>query len=276
VGTLWTSTAGAAEITSITPSHGPTLGGILITIDGANFSASGNSVSVGANPCPVTVEGSATIVCSLPEGSGAQQSVRVLDGVGGASNPFPFAYDPPSVTDVSPTSAATLGGVRLTIIGANFGPSGLAVAKTVTVGTSTCPLDGVASSHELLTCTLPEGQGADLAVATTVDGQTSATTGTFSYSPPSLTSVTPSSGGIAGGSIITIRGENFGVQALASVGGSSCPVTQQSHTEVRCTLPPNSSVREMVRCSASEYVRETCSSSVNASARLRCCCSVSE
>jgi len=87
-------------------------------------------------------------------------------------------------------------------------------------------------------CTVPAGEGQGLAVAVHVDGQSSSTNGTFSYDPPSITAVTPSSGPSAGGVRLTINGLNFGAQASASVGGSSCPAEEQTQSRVVCLLPP--------------------------------------
>src|SRR3954467_6830140 len=110
------SAAAAPQISDVTPSHGATSGGTVITISGAQFSATGNSASVGANPCPITTEGPEQIECTLPEGSGAQRPVRVSDTNGESSPPYPFHYDPPEVTDVLPANGKTAGGVIITII----------------------------------------------------------------------------------------------------------------------------------------------------------------
>jgi hypothetical protein len=234
---MWTTTVRAEpSITDVTPSHGPTAGGFAITISGASFSAAGNSVLVSSRSCSVTGETPEQIVCTAPEGSGASAPVRVLDSLGLASQPFPFGYDAPALTNVTPSSGSTAGNVLLTINGLNFGPDG--AARSVTIGTAACPpAVGAPASHTSIVCTLPEGQGHDLALDVTVDGQVSSAALSFSYDPPSITSVTPSSGASIGGTRLTINGNNFGTQAFAGVGGTLCPVQLQTHTRVECTLP---------------------------------------
>jgi hypothetical protein len=236
-GALYASAAAAEPvITSIAPASGfKTGGGQTLTINGTAFSPSGNSATVGGSTCTVSAESDVNIECRVPEGSGAT-SVQVVDGGGLASQPYPFSYDPPTVSSVTPSNGATLGHTPITIRGESFGPSG--AGRAITVGGGQCPLvGGVATSHTELQGTLPEGQGHDLAVHVTVDGLASTVDGTFSYDPPSITAVNPTSGPSAGGIIITITGENFGTQAFASVGGADCPAVTQTHSSFECTAP---------------------------------------
>lgn len=230
---FWISPAQAApQITSVTPSSGPTAGGIIITISGTGFGAAGNLVPVGGVACPVTGETTDAILCTLPEGSGASRPIRVVGG-GQASPPFPFAYDPPSITNITAASFPTAGGLTITINGENFGPTN--ASRDVMVGSRRCVGAGVVT--EILECTLPPGDGHDVPVEVTVDGQTSPP-GSLSYDPPAITAVTPTRGPAAGGARLTLTGNNFGSAAAVTVAGSSCPIESQSDTRVECVLPP--------------------------------------
>ncbi len=252
VNAVWSPHAGAElSVTGIDPTHGRTAGGFALTIVGTEFSDQGNAATVGGAECIVTTETAEKITCAVPPGVGKAKIIAIRDALGNVRQPpvgNEFSYDPPIVTDVMPANAATIGGTPLTIHGDNFGPSG--TARTVTVGSAACPLEAGTDSHTQLTCTLPPGQGHDLVVGVTLDGQTSMDTTSFTYDPPSITSITPTSGRIGGGYAITINGANFGVEALATVGGASCPVTLQSHTSLECTAPAGSSTAADVRVSA--------------------------
>jgi len=54
---------------------------------------------------------------------------------------------------------------------------------------------------------------------------------------PSITSIVPPSGDIAGGYSITITGTNFGAAPTATVNGNACAVTSGADTQVVCTVP---------------------------------------
>lgn len=241
VSAVWIPSAQAApQITSVTPSSGPTAGGAVITISGTGFGAAGNFVAVGGQACTVTAETTDEIQCTLPEGSGASRPIRVVGG-GQASPPFPFAYDPPSITSITATSFPTAGGLTITINGENFGPS--SASRDVMVGNKRCV--GAGQVTEIVACTLPPGDGHDVPVDVTVDGQTSLPS-SLSYDPPAITAVTPTRGAAAGGTRLTLTGNNFGSNALVTVGGASCPIGAQSDTRVECTLPPPSAAPPVI------------------------------
>lgn len=252
----WITTANAApQISSVFPASGPTAGNAIITIVGTNFAPAGNAVMVGPNECHVTGESPAQITCELPEGSGASRPIRVIDGVGTASPPFPFSYAPPEVTNIMAASAPTAGGVLITINGANFGADG--VARRVTIdGKSVCTGPSTVVAHGSVSCTLPPGQGTNLAVEMAVDGQTSTINGTLGYDGPAITAVTPTHGRAIGGTPLTIDGANFGASANVLIGATPCPVEVQTDDHLECNLPPEtpgaaSDVRVLVSGQAS-------------------------
>lgn len=232
------SAAAAPQITNVIPASGPTAGGSIITIFGAGFAAAGNSVTVGPNACSVTGESPGSILCALPEGSGASQPIRVVDDIGTASPPYPFAYSPPEITSVTAASAPAAGGVPITIAGSNFGD---AVDRSVTIGGAhLCTGVTTLVPHSSVTCTLPPGQGVNLPVEIAVNSVRSSFSGTLSYAPPAITAVSPAHGSAAGGTVVTLTGSNFGANAFVMVGASPCPVEWQKDGTIECLLPPAS------------------------------------
>ena len=174
-----------------------------------------------------------------PDGSGAFKPLRVDDGTGATSPPFAFGFDPPEVTDVTPAAADTRGGTLITLTGSNFGPNG--ISRSVSVGGVDCPiappLPG-ASSHDQIRCAMPPGQGTSFGIIVTAEGQEIDTGRHMHYRAPSVTTVTPTQAAAIGGTPITIYGDQFGLHSTVSVGGNPCPVADQSHTRLTCTLPP--------------------------------------
>jgi MYXO-CTERM domain-containing protein len=218
----------APSITSIAGAHG-TAGGSALTVNGDNFgpSAATLTVTVGGVACPVSSHTQTSATCTLPAGQGA---VPVVVSVGGQSSPASiFTYDAPAITTVSPAVLPTTGGT-LTLTGTNFGLSG-----TVTVGGNACPVTSY--SHTQIVCTAPAGVGTGLTITVTSGGQSGSST--VSYAAPSLASVSAATKPTQGGVAVTLAGSNLGASgATVTVGGAPCPVTSQTHTQVRCTLPP--------------------------------------
>ncbi len=253
VSMLWTASAVAApQITSVIPGSGPTAGGTSITIVGSGFGAAGNSVAIGGRLCPVIAESPTEVVCTLPEGSGASRPIRLLDGGGLASPPFPFGYDAPSITSITATSFPTAGGTIITNAGQNFGAAG--TSPHLTIGLSVCGEATPTIDHVQLECPLPPGEGLNVPVEVEVDGQRSSAPGHLSYDPPVITAVAPNRGSAAGGVRLTLTGQNFGAASLVTVGGSSCSDVSQSHTQIACTSPPASGAPPDVRVTTSGQV----------------------
>lgn len=249
VSIVWTAAATAApQITNVIPGSGPTAGGTSITIVGSGFDAAGNLVAVGGSPCPVTEVALDRLVCTLPAGSGASRPIRVVDGGGQASPPFPFGYDTPSITSITASSFPTAGGSIITITGQNFGAAG--TSRHITVTVSICGEAQPTIDHVQLQCRLPPGEGLDVPVEVEVDGQRSSAPGHLSYDPPAITAVAPTRGSAAGGVRLTIHGQNFGSASAITVGGSSCSDVLQSQTQLECTSPPASGAPPDVRVTA--------------------------
>lgn len=133
----------------------------------------------------------------------------------------------PRVTAVGPTHGVA--GARVTVTGAHLGG-----ATRVTVGGATASFDVVDPAH--LSVTVPAGSGAAPVVVTTPQG-TSAPGAVFTYGAPpapapTVTSVDPPSGLVAGGNQVTVTGTGLAGAAL-EVGAKAA--TGVSCTATRCT-----------------------------------------
>ena len=262
-----------AVVTGVSPTSGRTDGGsptqTVLTITGTGFSSSGY-VTVGSVQATSTGTGysNTRIQVLLPAGQGHAPIVVVTASSGVGSAPFPFTYNLPNITSVSPSSAATSGGVLITLTGTDFGSTATG-AGTVYVGAGQCTTasPGTSWAYAKIVCLLAAGQGANLAVKLTVSGLSPATTPTFSYLPPSITNLLPQSGPTLGGQAVTLYGSNFGLVATVSfvdpVGGPWCTLSGlgQSHTQIVCTVPPGQGLLVPVQVNVSGQL--SASSAVN-------------
>lgn len=158
----------------------PTLGGTRLTITGANFGANGASARVGFGDCDSPSGDDFSLVCDLPPGSGSGVGVQVVDAAGVASVPVPsVSYGAPVITSLEGCpqgGCPRVGGVILTIHGANFGPS----SARVLIDGEECP--GASSNHSRITCELPAGSGLGIPVRVlSATGDFSTNTSTYDY-----------------------------------------------------------------------------------------------
>jgi hypothetical protein len=231
-------------ITSFTPTSGPTTGGTVITITGANF-ATGATVRIGGVAATgVTRVSSTQLRATSPAGTAGARSVLVTNSNGqSATAAAQFTYTAPSggptITSVSPSSGPTAGGTTITITGAGYvvGTGGeIRVGGVLATGVT------YVSSTQLRAVTPPGTAGAQAVSVRNPNGATVSFAGGFTYTAPALTptltSVTPSSGPTAGGTVVTLTGTNFVSGATVRVGGAAATgVTFVSATQVRATTP---------------------------------------
>jgi len=234
---LWLALPAAAQpfIDELIPDHGPTAGGVLLTIRGSSFEPAPATATVAGRSCPDAAPPTPTeIVCTLPEGSGAGVDVQVTAG-GLPSNTAPFDYDPPSIASLDPTHAPTNGGTLITLVGSNFGPSGAPLS--VALGSAGCPVVS-STPHTSLVCEVPAGQGASHDVVVTVDGQVSSPPFVFGYDAPVISSLEPSSGPATGGTTLRVVGQNLGTTlSVLLFDGTTTSVLSQSHEEIQGITP---------------------------------------
>ena len=184
------------------------------------ISQSFTSVTIG--PLPPGVGANLWLSLSV----GGQLDTDPIAG-GGAQAPLTLRYRTPSVVNVFGFSGSqlgpTVGGTPITITGADFGPVSPAPAElpVVTFGPTadgggpwTATVTAQTSDSQLL-AVLPQGWGKNVPVVVTVGGQVSLNV-SYSYAPPTVTSVSPAFGPTSGldidGNVInmTLTGTNLG------------------------------------------------------------------
>ena len=163
-----------------------------------------------------------------------------LTACGGSETPAGPTNPPvvvgPTVLSVSPTSGPTSGGTQVTISGANF-----VTGATVTIGGVAATSVTVASSTSIRATTGARAAGAG-DVTVTVDGRSSTLASAYTYvalPPPTISSISPSSGSTAGGTTVTLTGTNFASGATVTIGGvAATGVTALSATSLRAITGP--------------------------------------
>ncbi len=232
--------ATAPTLTSISPTSGPSTGGTSVTLTGQNF-LSGATVSFGGTPATSVVVASATqITASTPaHAPGAVNVVVSNPGSQSATlaNGFTFVAPAPILTSISPTSGPSSGGTSVTLTGQNF-LNGATVSFGGTPATSVV----VASATQITARTPSAAQGSVNVVVTNPDGQSATLTNGFTFvaAAPILTSISPTTGLTAGGTSVTLTGQNFMPGATVTFGGvAAISATVASATQINATTPPH-------------------------------------
>ena len=139
---------------------------------------------------------------------------------------------PPVVSSVSPNTGPATGGTAVTIAGSNF----INGTNTASFGSNTVNATFVNSST--LTAISPAGTGT-VALTVTSAGNPSTNSVPFAYVlAPTVTGVNPSTGPPAGGTAVTISGNNFtGATAVKFGGNAAGAVSVVSATQITATSP---------------------------------------
>lgn len=180
-------------------------------IGSASFSASTNGAGApGAAPAAgVTANG----------GNGGTGEVRLTFN----------AAPSPTITSVSPTSGPVAGGSSIYVNGTN-----LSGATSVTFGSATATITGNTSTR--VTVTLPTGYGTkDVSVTTTAGSVLSPNA--FTYSSPTIGSISPNSGPATGGTSVYVNGTNLTYATGVTFGGVAGTMTAVSDTRVTVLTP---------------------------------------
>ncbi|MHB8873711.1 MAG: IPT/TIG domain-containing protein [Myxococcaceae bacterium] len=231
-------------VDGVLPTTGPATGGTMASVRGAYF-LPGATFFFGQNPSARSAVASDTVAVAVtPAGTvGTTVDLTVINFDGAdAKLVNAFGYlDPatlgsaPAVASVTPNQVSTLGGTAIQINGSNFAASPLAFVGLTPVSGATqvnpSRVDGAA----------PVGAvgPADVTV-TNPDGQSATLTGAVQYvvPPPSVTTLTPSSGPGSGGTVVRLAGAGFQVGATVGFGAVSAPsVAVLSPTEIEVTTP---------------------------------------
>jgi hypothetical protein len=203
--------ATAPTVSGMSPAVGPLAAGTSVTITGKNLGGA-TVVQFGTQPAlSFTVNDTGTQITAIaPAGAAAAVDVTVTTPAGtsakAAADKFTYMATP-TITALSVTTGPTTGGTLVTIIGTN-----LKGATAVRFGVSLADNFTVNAAGTHITVHAPQNSPGVADVVVTAPGGTSATVPAdrFTYvQPPIITSITPSAGPVAGGTIVTITGTSL-------------------------------------------------------------------
>ena len=242
-GTTGGTSTGALSITSLEPSS--VSAGNLLTISGTGF-IGGATVSIGGYPATnVNVVTSGLITLTVPAGPSGSVVVVVTNPGGAVATFAGLSYGgttttgtvgQPSVGSVSPSTGSSAGGTSVTISG-----SGFVAPAAVTFGGVPATFVNVVNGN-LITATTPANVVG--AVSVLVSGPSGSVGGltsgyTYELAWPRVTSLSPSTGALTGGTTLTINGTGFAPGATVTIGGQSvATVSAISPTQIVVSTPP--------------------------------------
>lgn len=228
------------SLSDVSPSSGPTSGGTVITLTGSNF-VSGATVRVGGSTAQnVTFVSATQVRATTPSGTAGAKSVQIINPNGqSASRANAFTYAAPAaaptLTAINPTSGPMSGGVPMTISGSNF-----AAGATVTIG-GAAATGVIVESTKVTAITPATTSGVKTVTVTNPGGQSASLSGYNVFTAtdaPTFTSISPTSGSTAGGTLVTVRGTNFVSGSVIYVGTLRLTSLQYvSATELRGRTP---------------------------------------
>lgn len=165
----------------------------------------------------------------------------LLPGCGGGTikpnSTNPTSNPAPTVTSITPNSGNINGGTAVTVTGTGF----LAGATLSLGGTAATGVTLVSSTS--ITAVAPaHAAGAVNVIVTNTDAQSGTLNSGYTYSTsnpaPTVTSISPNSDTISGGTAVTIRGTGFLAGATVKLGGTSATgVSVVNSTTIAATTP---------------------------------------
>lgn len=226
-------------ITAISPNNGPLAGGTVVTITGTNFEGTVNVTVGGVGVGAVVVDGSKTSLSFVTPPAatpGARDVVVGSDSHGTVTLGGGFTYNPaPTIATIAPDNGPSTGGTPVTITGTGFGG-----AVTVRFGFLTATSVVVNSSTQL-TCVSPAGtanQSVTVTVDSTTNGVATKAAG-FRYNPlPTISTLTPDNGPLAGGNTVVIAGANLGGTVNVTFGNAAATTVSSTANSVTVIAPP--------------------------------------
>jgi large repetitive protein len=224
-------------VRSVTPNVGPTFGETLIKIEGRHFGteADGHKVAVyiGNKPClNVNRTSTTTIECETPESDAADVEVAVsvrIEGVKSVVN-SKFGYVGPNEKMIQPPMGPLYGGETIRIFGSGFGNEELKNSVTAFIGGTPC-LETEWISSEEVECITPAGTEGPKNVSISVGKHLFQLKAQFHYQRAIVMHITPSSGPVYGGQVVTLDGmflvpsswiPKATLAVNISIGGSPC------------------------------------------------------
>lgn len=236
----------------IEPDHGPTVGGLPVTIYGTDFRERAQVVIGGKNAEVLMIddtpgEGNAKIIVKIPPHTAGPKDVVVINYEGARSNAVTFEYIAPKsfpeIHTIEPNQGSTLGDTEVIITGIGFKvDEETGAPPRVWFGMNEAPKVEFIDYKTLRVITPPGEEGSvDVLVLNPDMGQAIKTNG-FRYIKTKelvIDEVSPNEGPATGGTEITITGGPFDRGAIVLIGGNpAADVVVENSGTITATTPP--------------------------------------
>jgi hypothetical protein len=237
----------APTVTGISPASGPAAGGTSVTITGTGFAAGATVTLGGVAATGVTVVNATSITATTAAHAGAVVNVVITNPdtqSGTLTNGFTYVNPAPTLTSIAPSSGLTTGGLAITLTGTGF-----LTGATVSFGGTAATAVNVASSSSITATSPAHTAGVVNAVVTNTDGQSATLANAFTYNnpAPTVTSISPASGSINGGTAVTITGTGFLSGAAVTLGGTpAISISVVSGTSITATTAAHAAAQVAV------------------------------
>jgi hypothetical protein len=225
----YTYTAVEPGITTVSPAFGPDTGNQWVNITGAGFSGATLVSFNGQTNVPYVFNDTSLTVLTPAYTLGGTSFVAVTAAGGSITKQAAYTFAGiPQITSISPVAGSTAGGSAITITGRN-----LTSASTVRFNVTQATIVGTPTATSV-TVTLPAANGSatgpvnvnvttwvmPYGAAASSDTTDAAGSNAFNYgSGPTLISITPASGSIVGGTLVTLKGANLANATSVTFGG---------------------------------------------------------
>jgi hypothetical protein len=223
-------------VTGISPAEGPATGGTVVTISGVHLGKVSEVLFGSAGPADFTIVDEKTITAVAPPASpaGYETDITVFSGTnpsaGIDADVFTYTTILPVITGVRPASGPA--GSSITVTGSNFmGTDRVSFTPSNSSYGNDAAGFTVIDDHTLIVKTPTEIQGGAYHILIrnpygyNINSLSQADVFTFTLPPPpAITSLSPTSGPVTGGTIVTITGSSFATATQITVGGNLVPL----------------------------------------------------
>ena len=231
----------APAVSALSPASGPTSGGTSVVITGTSLTGV-STVTFGSTAATIFTVNSATQITAIaPAGMAGTVDVTVatIGGTSATSGTDHYTYlAVPVVSALSPVTGPVGGGTSVTISGAN-----LTGATAVKFGATTAAF--TVNSATQITATAPSGSADTVDVTVTTPDGTSAAVPADQYTygnGPAVGAVSPATGPLAGGNLVTITGANLtGATAVKFGSTGAAGFTVVNATQITAAAPAGAS-----------------------------------
>lgn len=166
-----------------------------------------------------------------PLSSTVDITVSGIDGSATRSNAFTYVAVAPTASSLSVAAGPTAGGTSVVVTGTN-----LSSVTSVTVGGTVATRNSTTSTTVTFT-TPPKAAGTYDVVVTNSSGSATLANSFTYVAAPTIASVSPPAGTIAGGQTVTLTGTNLALTSSVTFGGRAATITSASSTSVEVTSP---------------------------------------